>query len=207
MSHGNPHRKKIHSDGRFYGKYKVKPNSQISVEDLRRALDVEKLSDGYQPKFIKPTRDKSFLTISYWLGSRKLEPTKVFKKDMVITSTHIHVKIPAFKHGQRAGVLKIRRSNVGIEWVVKQWERTKKGRLVWNLSPSTAYRIIMRALGKCPHWLRHNWITTKQQSLHGEPSEVDRKIMAWTGIKNRATLDNYRMKMEKDIDEIAELEV
>ncbi|NVM21774.1 MAG: hypothetical protein HWN68_08340 [Desulfobacterales bacterium] len=207
MKRGNPYKKKLHEDGRFYGKYKVKPNSQIPVEDLERALNGEQLSSGHQPKFVKLVRDKSYVVFTFYVGSRKLEPTKVLKEDMVVTDTHIHVQIPAFKHGERGGPLKIRRSNVGVEWIVKQWKKTKKRKPVWPLSPSTAYRIIMRALGRCPHWLRHNWITTKQQTLLGTPSDVDRKIQSWTGIKRRQTLDNYRMKMQKDIDEIAELEV
>lgn len=204
---GNPYKRKMHKDGRFYGKYKQKPNTQIKIDDLERALNGQKLTDGHKPVFVKPTRDKSYLVFTYWVGSRKLEPAEILKEDIAVTKTHVHVKIPAFKHGERGGILKIRRGNIGVEWIIKQWKRTKKKKHVWPLSSSTAYRIITRALGKCPHWLRHNWITTKQQSLPGEPSEVDRKIMAWTGIKRRETLDNYRMKMQEDIDEIAELEV
>jgi hypothetical protein len=136
-----------------------------------------------------------------------MEATKVLKEDMVFTEGYLFIKIPAFKHGERAGVLKLKMSNVGMEFVKQQWERTKKHKQLWSLSPSTAYRIVVRALGKCPHWLRHNWITTKQQQLEGNPTEVDRKIQSWTGIKHRETLDNYRLKMEKDISEIADLEV
>jgi len=197
---------KMHEDGREYGKYKVKPNSQIDVEDLRCALEGKPLSDGHIPKWIYPVRDKSYVVITYHLGSRKMEATKVQKEDMVFTKDFLFIKIPAFKHGERADVLKLKMANVGMEFVKQQWERTRKAKRVWELSDSTAYRIVVRALGKCPHWLRHNWITTKQQQLPGQPSEVDRKIQSWTGIKHRETLDNYRMKMKKDIEEIAELE-
>lgn len=197
----------VHEDGREYGKYKVKPNNLITVEDLTRALHNQVLSYGHQPKWIRPLRDKSYTVISYWIGNRKMEVTKVFKEDMVFNADYVFIKVPAFKHGERADVLKLRLSNPGMQYVKQQWERTRKLRPVWNLTPSTAYRIIVRALGRCPHWLRYNWITNKQQQLPGPPSEVDRKIQSWTGIKHRQTLDNYRLKMKKDIEEIAELEI
>lgn len=200
------YRKKLHDDGREYGKYKVKPNTTISVEDLQNALDNKPLSYGHVPHWIEPLRDKSFVSFVYWVGARKMEPTKVLKEDIVIVGDYLVVKIPAFKHGERAGPLKIKCSNIGIDWVVKVWEKTRPKHQVWQLTASTAYRIIFRALGKCPHWLRHNWISTKQRTLAGEPAEVDAKIQSWTGIKHRATLDNYRLKLEKDIEDIAELE-
>ena len=199
--------RKLHTDGREYGKYKLKPNSQITNEDLEDSLSGKRLRSGHIPKFVRPLRDKSYTTITYWVGSRKMEAIEVLKEDCVITEKHFVIKIPAFKHGERAGPLKIKLSNVGMNYVVKQWNKTKAKRKIWNLTKSTAYRIIVRALGVCPHWLRHNFITTKQETLPGTPSEVDRKIQSWTGIKHRQTLDNYRMKMEKDIDEIADLEV
>jgi len=198
---------RVHEDGREYGKYKLKPNSQIDLEDLQRALDGEPLSDGHKPHWVHLLRDKSYVVITYHIGSRKMEATKVMKEDMVFTDDYLFIKIPAFKHGERADILKLKMSNLGINLVKQQWDKTKKNSQVWNLSSSTAYRVVIRALGKCPHWLRHNWITGKQQQLQGTPSEVDRKIQAWTGIKHRETLDNYRLKMKKDIDEIAELEV
>jgi hypothetical protein len=141
----------------------------------------------------------------FHLGARKMEPTKVLKEDMVFTDTQVIISIPAFKHGERAGPLKLSREFVGIPWILKQWTATRKGRPVWDLSPSTAYRIIIRALGYCPHWLRHNFITTIQQKLEGPPREVDRKIMSWTGHKQASSLDNYRMKQTKDISEIGQV--
>lgn len=200
------YKRMVHDDGREYGKYKVKPNSQITVEDLQRSLNGGRLSTGHSPKFVRPLRDKSYTVITYWVGSRKMEVTRVLKEDCVVTEEFFVIKIPAFKHGQRAAPLKIKLSNVGMNLVVQQYERAKAKKKIWNLSKATAYRVIVRALGVCPHWLRHNFITTKQQTLTGNPSDVDRKIQAWTGIKHRQTLDNYRMIMEKDIDEIAELE-
>ncbi len=204
---GNPYKKRLHKDGRLYGKYKVKPNQPISMEDLERALAGERLSSGHMPKFIKKVRDRAYVTLLFWVGPRKLEPAEVKKEDVVIDKTHLYIKIPAFKGGERAGVLKLRRTRAGVPYIIMQWKKTRKGRALFPLSPSTAYRIVTRALGVCPHWLRHNWITRAQKTLKGSPSEVDRKIMAWTGIKRRQTLDSYRMKTEEDIDEIADMEV
>lgn len=202
---GNPYTKTFHADGRLYGKYKEKPNEQISLEDLQRALAGQRLSYGHMPRFVKPVRDKSYTVFMYYVGARKLEPAKVLKENMFVTGTHIVVDIPAFKHGERAGPLEIRRDRPGTEWIILRWQKTRKGRQIWPLKPATAYRIIKRALGRCPHWLRHNFITTAQQKLEGQPLEVDTKIMAWTGIKRRDTLDNYRMKKQKDIKDISDM--
>jgi len=203
---GNPNLRKLHADGRFYGKYKRKPDRTIPLEDFKRALEGYTLSTGHRPVFVKATRDKSYLAAIFVLGARKLEPCEVVKEDIRVTETHLFIKIPAFKHGERADVLKVNLATPGVDWIIKQWQHTRKGRKVWPLSPSTAYRIVLRALGVCPHWLRHNWITDKQKRLKGTPSEVDRKIMAWTGIKRRQTLDSYRLKTKQDIDEIGDLE-
>lgn len=201
---GNPYLKKVfHADGRLYGKYKEKPNTQITQDDLVRALAGQKLSDGHQPRFVKPLRDKSFTAMVFQVGPRKMEPVAIMKEDMMLTPTHLIFKIPAFKHGERAGPLELPLDRPGVDLIVQQWQKTRKGKRVWRLSPSTAYRVIVRALGKCPHWLRHNWITTTQQVLNGTPAEVDRKIMAWTGQKRRETLDPYRLKMQADIHDIS----
>lgn len=213
---GNPYRKTIHADGRVYGKYKVKPDRQIPVEDLQAALEGRPLSTGHRPKFSKGLRDKSFLVMIFYTGARKLEPCPVYrngqlvkpgilKENMVIMDDKIVFQIPAFKHGSRADALELKRSRPGVDLIVQQWQKTRKGKPLWSLSEDTAYRIVKRALGVCPHWLRHNWITTMQQKLKGTPSDVDRKIMSWTGHQQRGSLDHYRMKMQKDITEISDV--
>jgi len=213
---GNPYKTKLHADGRLYGKYKEKPDRQIPVEDLQAALDGRTLSNGHRPKFAKGLRDKSFLVMIFHTGARKLEPCPVYKngklvkpgilkENMVIQEDRIVFQIPAFKHGVRADVLELKRDRPGVDLIVQQWQKTRKGKALWPLSEDTAYRIVKRALGVCPHWLRHNFITTMQQRLEGPPAEVDRKIMSWTGHKQRTSLDHYRMKMKKDITEIADV--
>lgn len=204
---GNPHKKELHKDGRLYGKYKRKPDMQITSEDLARALKGKTTSYMHTPVFLKATRDRAFTAALFWLGARKLEPAQLRKEDMQLKDGFLFLKVPAFKGGERGGVLKINVKRPGVNYIIEQWRRTRKGRHVFQVSPSTAYRIIKRALGVCPHWLRHSWITWAQKNLEGSPSEVDRKIMAWTGIKQRGTLDSYRMKTEKDIAEIAEIEI
>jgi hypothetical protein len=136
-----------------------------------------------------------------------MEITKVQKEDMIWDQDFLHIKVPAFKHGERAGPLKIKRTNPGLDLVFQQYEKIKPKHPVWPIKKSTAYNIITRALGICPHWLRHNFISSKQRNLAGTPSEVDETIQSWTGIRSRATLDNYRLKIQKDIDKIAEMEV
>jgi len=213
---GNPYRKQIHADGRVYGKYKVKPDRQIPVEDLQAALEGRQLSSGHRPKFVKALRDKSYLVLVFHTGARKLEPCPVYKngqliyqgirkEDLVLTDQEIIFSIPAFKHGQRAGALRLRLDRPGVDLIVQQWQKTRKGKPVWNIGRGTAYRIVERALGVCPHWLRANFITTMQQRLEGTPAEADRKIMAWTGQKRRETLDNYRIKKVEDITEISDV--
>lgn len=213
---GNPYKKKIHADGRLYGKYKEKPNRQIPVEDLQAALDGRILSNGHRPKFVKGLRDKSFVVMIFHTGARKLEPCPVYKngqlikpgikkEDMVIMEDKIVFQIPAFKHGARADLLELKRGRVGVDLIVQQWQKTRKGKPLWALSKNAPYRIVMRGLGVCPHWLRHNFITTMQQKLEGTPSDVDQKIMSWTGHRQRTSLDPYRMKMKKAITEIADV--
>lgn len=205
---GNPNKKRMHRDGRLYGKYGRYPNTQISREDLKRALAGKKLSTGHQPKFCKPTRDKAYLAFMFFVGCRKLEATLIKKEDMKLVGRHLVFLIPAFKHGIRGGPLKLNLDKIeGAEYILKKWRKTRRGRFVFKLSSSTAYRIVTRALGVCPHWLRHNWITTAQQKLAGNPSDVDTKIMTWTGHKSRASLDHYRLKTEKTISEVSEMEM
>jgi site-specific recombinase XerD len=213
---GNPYRKILHADGRLYGKYKTRPDRQIPVEDLQAALEGRQLSNGHRPKFTKGLRDKSYVVLIFHTGARKLEPCPVYrngqlihsgilKEDLVVLEDKIVFHIPAFKHGARADVLQLKRDRVGIDLIIQQWQKTRKGKPIWNISPSSSYRIIKRALGVCPHWLRHNFITTMQQRLEGTPSDVDRKIMSWTGHQQRTSLDHYRMKMKKDITEVSDV--
>jgi len=213
---GNPYRKQIHADGRVYGKYKIKPDRQIPVEDLQAALEGRQLSSGHQPKFARGLRDKSYTVMMFHTGARKLEPCVVYRKgilihpgirkeDLVLTGDKLVFQIVAFKHGERAGPLELKLDRPGVDLIVQQWQKTRKGKPIWNISPASSYRIIKRALGVCPHWLRANFITTMQQRLKGTPQDVDRKIMAWTGQKRRETLDNYRLKKQEDVTEIADV--
>lgn len=204
---GNPHKRKLHKDGRVYGKYEVYPDEQISIKELKRALKGKTLSNGHKPKFVKPGRDKAFLTILFLMGPRKLEPTKMVKENIVLTKKYLVMLMPVFKGGERAGPIKLKIGKPGVEYVIKQWKRTRKGKRVFQFSPSTAYRIVKRALGVCPHWLRHSFITTIQRNMPGNPAAVDGKIMSFTGHKSRSSLDHYRIKSDKDITEIAEVEI
>lgn len=201
----NPFTQKImHDDGRTYGKYKHKPNFRISPDDLARALNGQKTSYGHTPVFIKTFRDKAYVAFVYWTGTRKLEPSKIMKEDMKITKEFIIVNVPAFKYGERAGALTIPISNEGMEYVIMRYNKTRPGKQVFQVSKAGSYRIIKRALGVCPHWLRYNFITMVQQYLPGQPADVDTKIMAWTGIRRRETLDKYRLKSERDISDVAD---
>jgi len=213
---GNPYRKQIHADGRVYGKYKIKPDRQIPVEDLQAALEGRQLSSGHRPKFVKGLRDRSYVALVVHTGARKLEPCPVYrndqliypgirKEDLILAGDKLVFRIVAFKHGERAGPLELKLDRPGVDLILQQWQKTRKGKPIWNLSPSTAYRIMNRALGVCPHWLRANFITTMQQRLKGTPAEADRKIMAWTGQKRRETLDNYRLKKQEDVTEISDV--
>jgi hypothetical protein len=206
----------MHADGRVYGKYKIKPDRQIPLEDLTAALEGRILSSGHRPKFSKGLRDKSFVVMLFHTGARKLEPCPVYrngqlvypgirKEDVVIADQNLVFSIPVFKHGERSGPLQLRLDRPGVDLIVLQWQKTRKGKPLWALSGRTAYNIVKRALGVCPHWLRGNFITTMQQRLPGTPAEADRKIMSWTGQKRRETLDNYRIKKQEDVQEISEI--
>lgn len=204
---GNPYKRVLHLDGRIFGKYKNYPDRQISRQDFLKALKGKQLSSGHKPRFVKPSRDKAYLTVLFFMGPRKLEPTVMSKENVVLTKKYLVMLMPVFKGGERAGPIKLKRDKPGVEYVIKQWQRTKKGKQIFRFSASTAYRIVTRALGVCPHWLRHNFITIVQRNMPGNPTAVDEKIMSFTGHKSRSSLDHYRIKSDQDITEIAEVEI
>lgn len=202
----NPYKRKLHEDGREYGKYKVKPNSKISFEDYKRALNNEPLTDGTKPHWIDPIRDKSYVAIMFLTGARRREPLFLKHEDIAIADGYVFVKLPALKRGQRAGILKLKLDQVGVDYIVKQWQKSKQGKPIWNMSDDTGYRIIQRTFGKCPHWLRHSFITTMFDILPYNVNESARIIASWTGHKQVTNLNIYVMKTKEAIDEIADID-
>jgi integrase len=202
----NIYRKKLHEDGREYGKYKLKPNSKILFEDYQKALNNETLSDRTKPHWVHPIRDKSYVAIMYLTGARRTEPLLLKKEDLAVANDFLYIKMPTLKKGQRAGILKLKLNQVGVDYIVQQWKKTKPNKPIWNMSDDTGYRIIERTFGKCPHWLRHSFITSLFDILPYNVNESARIIASWTGHKQVTNLNIYVMKTKEAIDKIAEVD-
>ncbi len=200
------YKKKLHEDGREYGKYKLKPNSKISFDDYIKTLNGEVLTDGTKPHFVKPLRDKSYIAIMYLTGARRTEPLLLKKEDLTATESYLFIKMPTLKRGQRAGILKLKLDQVGVSFIIDQWKKKKVKKAIWEMDDKTAYRVIVRAFGKCPHWLRHNFITSLFDILPYNVNESARIIASWTGHKQVTNLNIYVMKTKEAIDKIADID-
>jgi integrase len=179
------------------GKYKHgKPNQETEPEELKEALE-----KGY---FASPLMHKSYLAALYWIGARRTEPLEVKKEDVTLEADRLAIVIPAKKHGQRGGAVKLPLSWLGVELIKERWEKTRPGKKLWPFKTSTAYLIIKRIWPeKSPHWLRHNRIT-KLRRLRDEKKLGLDHIKSWTGIKSDRTIEGYGMKTQEKINEVAD---
>lgn len=178
------------------GKYKHgKPNSEISLEDLKQAIEHGEF---------KRSSHKSYLVALYWIGARRTEPLEVKKEDIRLEGDSLYVTIPAKKRGERGGEIKLPLKWFGVDLILERWKRTRKGRRLWNFSSSTAYRIIKRLWPeKTPHWLRYNRVTKLRKMRDKKEIDTD-AIKSWTGIKRDQTIEGYGMKTQQKIHDVAE---
>lgn len=183
---------------RYPHKYKYgKPDEPISKVDLEHAL-----KEGH---FASPLKHKSYLVITALIGSRKTEALEIFREDIRHSGDSLFVKIPAKKHGQRGGELELPLSWPGMDLVHQQWQRTRAGKKVWRMSPSTAWRIVKRVFPKkSPHHLRWTVITELRAAKDERLITTD-EIKSWTGIKRDATIEGYGLKTQAGIHRISEI--
>lgn len=122
---------------RRMGSYKHgKPNEEMDVEELRRAIE--------KGSFTKPFLHKSYVAALFWIGAKRTEPLQVRKEDVQLKDGALHVTIPAFKHGERGGEIVLPLSWYGIPLILQRWKHTRPGQRLWPFSTSTAWRIIKR---------------------------------------------------------------
>ncbi len=183
---------------RYPHKYKNgKPDQEITEEEFLAAL-TSKL-------FVEPLRDKSYLAITFWIGSRKTEALEIFKENIHEEGASLFVKIPAKKHGQRGGEIELLLNWPGVDLIKQQWQQTRKGRKIWPISPKTAERIIKRVWpDKTPHWLRYRVITRLRRLRDQQKISTD-DIKSYTGIRRDSTIESYGLKTQAGIHKISNL--
>lgn len=143
-------------------------------------------------KFIEPLRDKSFLAFLYWFGVRKSEALERVKGDFEVKDGLLIVDCPAKKGGEREA-LEIRVDFPYVDLIIEQVSRTRRtlanpNRRVWNVSETTAWRIVKRVMPKhYPHYFRLNRATFFLQ----DPTTTIPEMMAWFGWKAAKTVDPY----------------
>jgi hypothetical protein len=183
-------------------RYLHKYEHGIPDEDITEAEMEEKLKTG---KFVHGLRDRSYLVITFHIGSRKTEALEILKEEIREDAGCLYVTIPAKKHGQRGGEIELPLSLPGVDLVKQQWLKTHKGRHVWEFSPWTAWRIVKRVWPeKSPHHLR--WArVTKLRVLRDQGKITTDDIKSFTGIKRDSTIEGYGLKTQAGIHKISGL--
>lgn len=184
---------------RYAHKYKTgKPDQEITEEDYQIAL-------ANKQNFADPLMHKSYLAITFWIGSRKTEALEIFKEDIHQEGSSLFVKIPAKKHGQRGGEIELPLNWLGVDLIKLQWQKTKKGRKIWPFSPATAWRIIKRIWpDKSPHHLRYR-VITKLRRLRDQGKVTTDDIKSYTGIRRDSTIEGYGLKTQAGIHKISNI--
>lgn len=178
------------------GKYKYgKPNAEIDLEDLKKALGRSYLNLVY----------KAYVILLYWVGCRRSEPLEIKREDVVEKDGVLYMNIPAFKGGERGGLVELPLSLFGVYLIKEVWQLTPKGAKLFCFSDKTGYRKVKKLFPrKTPHWLRHNRLTKLRAKRDiGEITTDD--IKSFTGIKSDSTIERYGMKTKSGIHKVAKV--
>lgn len=183
---------------RYLHKYQFgKPSEPITKEQLAHALE-----SGF---FVEPLAHRSYLVITALIGSRKTEALEILKEDIRQEGSSLFVKIPAKKHGARGGEIELPLSWIGMDLVLEQWQKARKGKHIWNFTPSTAWRIVKRVFPKqSPHFLRWTVITELRALKDARQITTD-EIKSWTGIKRDSTIEGYGLKTQAGIHRVSQI--
>lgn len=178
------------------GRYKYgKPNREIDLEELRKALAESMLNVYY----------KGYIILLFWVGCRRSEPLFIKKEDVEEKNSSLFITIPAFKGGERGGSVELPLSLYGVSLIKQIWTHTLKGRRLFPFCDKTGYRKVKKLFPKkTPHWFRHNRLTKLRRKRDtGEISTDD--IKSFTGIKSDSTIEHYGMKTEPGIHKVAQV--
>lgn len=190
------------------GHYKDgKPNKETDLEDLKKRLSKSKLS----------LRKKAYIILLYWLGCRMSEPLVLKKENInekdgflyVAIHYRIHPKtrdpIPFSrgKHGQAGGPIELNLNLWGLDLVKTIWLNTKRKRLVFPFSDTTAWRAFKQVWKhRTPHWLRYNRVTKLRKRLLKDLTMDD--IKSYTGIRRDSTIEGYGLKTDASIHRVSD---
>ena len=133
---------------------------------------------------------KSFVALLYWCGVRKSEAYERVREDFEITEPDLVVDFhQRKKNGLEVPALEIPLDLPFVDLIVKRVEKTRRGRKVWAISSTTAWRYVKQVLGEqyYPHFLRLNRITR----MFDDPTTTVPEAKSWTGIKTTKALDVY----------------
>ena len=181
---------------RYPHKYQFgEPDEPITKADLEHALKTGHFTD--------PLSHKSYLVITALIGSRKTEALEILKENIHQEGSSLFVNIPAKKHGQRGGDIELPLSWLGMDLVLQQWQKTRKGKRIWRFSPHTAWRIVKRVFPrKSPHHLRWT-VVTELRALKDARQITTDEIKSWTGIKRDSTIEGYGLKTQAGIHKVS----
>jgi len=181
---------------RKMGRYKHgKPNRELTLEEFREAITNSRISPLY----------KAYIVLLYWVGCRRSEPMAIRKEDIVEKDGALHIKIPAYKHGERGGVIALPLDYFGVNLIKEAWQRTRGNRRVFNFTDKTGYNYVKKVFPKMtPHWFRHNRITKLRRMIDGKTISLD-DVKSFTGIKSDRTIQHYGMRTQEGVDRVVKV--
>lgn len=171
-----------------------------------KSIDFETFQKGMESKkFAHPLRDRSYLAFLYWTGVRKSEAYERVKKDFTVKDGVLFVEVPCKKGGERGGPIRIPLNLPYVNLIIKTLEKTRlhfhpelkrKGRFVWPISDTTAWRIVKRPFPDLyPHFFRLNRATIfcrKEETSFGD-------VKSWFGWKSEKTIAYYMGVSERSM--------
>lgn len=157
-----------------------------------RPIPFSKFEEAMQDKnFVKSKRNvhKSYLAFLYWFGVYRSEALERVKEDFQLKGGVLKVRVPAKRGGERDVPLQIDADMPYVNLIIKRLNKLEEGERVWPFSPSTAWRIVKRALGKkyYPAFFRLNRAI---RFLNDKTTTIP-EMKAWFGWKSMKPISDY----------------
>ena len=149
--------------------------------------------------FRKP-KHRSLLAFLYWFGVRRSEALERVKEDFKEEDEFLVVKVPK---KTRIRELKLPLKLPYVNLILNRVKKIKKGDKVWDISPSTVWRIVKRALGEkyYPHFLRVN----RAKFFLGDPRSLPKDVKEWFGLESLRDVDRYIEGDKGNIDRLSSI--
>lgn len=153
---------------------------QLEFKEFREAMENRK-------NFVKPLRDRAWLSLLYWTGVRKIEALNTRKEDYKVQDEILIINAPPVKGGFRLE-LEINVNLPYVDLIIQLVNRTKKGKRVFKMNPWTGWKIIKRVFPKkYPHFFRLNRATR----FLDDPDTSTTEMLSWFGWRSIRTIDRY----------------